>query len=148
MDNRYHSFTTLISRIYRNILKIKSREMEIKGLKSTHVSCLYYLYINEGVDMTAKDLCLMCGEDKAAISRAISFLLQNNFLKCDYEGKKAYRSPLLLTESGSNIGKYISDKIDEFICKGSMGIHEQERNVLYNCLTLILENLEKINVGE
>lgn len=147
MDNRYHSFTTLISRINRCIVKIKSKEMKIKGLKSTHVSCLYYLYINEKDSITAKDLCLICGEDKGAVSRAINFLLDNDYLKCDFDGKKAYKSPLLLTELGRRIGKYISEKIDQSIEQVSIGINEEDRNVLYGCLNLIANNLEKICEG-
>ncbi len=148
MNIRYHSFTTVISKIYRNILKIKSKEMEIKGLKSSHVSCLYYLYINEKENMTAKDLCSICDEDKGAISRAISFLVDNNYISCDFDGKKAYKSPLHLTELGKKTGKYISNKIDEFIDIGSIGINNDERKVLYKCLNIIANNLEKINEGD
>lgn len=148
MNNKYHSFTTLISKINRNIIKIKSREMKIKGLKSTHVSCLYYLYLNEEDNLTAKDLCLLCDEDKGAVSRSISFLLENNYLSCDFEGKKAYKSPLILTEKGRKIGKYISEKIDEIADKGSFGIDEEKRKVLYECLNIISTNLEKISEGD
>ncbi len=148
MENRYHSFTTVISKINRNIVKIKSKEMKVKGLKSTHVSCLYYLYIYEEEPMTAKELCAMCGEDKGAISRAITFLLQNQYVRCDFEGKKAYRSPLILTDQGKKIGKYISEKIDSFLDQCSVGIKDEERKVLYECLNTIANNLEKINEGE
>ena len=44
MENRFETFTVLINRISRNIRKIKNQEMAEYGLRSAHVSCLYYLY--------------------------------------------------------------------------------------------------------
>lgn len=41
-------------------------------LRSVHVSCLYYLYLANG--LTAAQLCERCEEDKATISRALDYL--------------------------------------------------------------------------
>ena len=43
MEERYKSFTVLISGISRSIRRIKTEEMAEFNLKSPHVSCLYYL---------------------------------------------------------------------------------------------------------
>ena len=72
MKERFETFTVLINRISRNIRKIKNYEMAEYNLKSSHISCLYYLYMENG--LTATDLCERCEEDKATISRALDYL--------------------------------------------------------------------------
>ena len=48
-------------------------EMTELGLKGTHVMCLFFLHHTpEG--LTAAQLCQLCAEDKAAISRTIATL--------------------------------------------------------------------------
>ncbi|MBQ3057758.1 MAG: winged helix-turn-helix transcriptional regulator [Clostridia bacterium] len=106
MQERFETFTVLINRISRNIRKIKNQEMAEYNLRSVHISCLYYLYTVDG--LTATDLCERCEEDKATISRALDFLEQNNFLTCEAKYAKRYRSPLVLTEKGIDVGKKIA----------------------------------------
>ena len=68
MEERFETFTVLITRISRSIKRIKADEMADFELKGPHVSCLYYLSQRDG--MTAAELCERCDEDKAAISRS------------------------------------------------------------------------------
>ena len=72
MEHRFETFTVLITKINRCIRKIKNLEMAEYGLRSAHISCLYYLYGE--TDLTATDLCERCEEDKATISRALDYL--------------------------------------------------------------------------
>ena len=58
MEERFELFTALITKISRSIKKIKNQEVEEYGLRSPHVSCLYYLYITDG--LTATELCERC----------------------------------------------------------------------------------------
>ena len=44
MEERFETFTLLISKLNRSIKRIKSEEMDEFNLKSPHVSCLYYIY--------------------------------------------------------------------------------------------------------
>ena len=99
MEKRFETFTVLVNRISRNIRKIKNQEMAEYGLRSAHVSCLYYLYTGKG--LTATDLCECCEEDKATISRALEFLEEEGYLSCESKTAKRYKSPLSLTERGS-----------------------------------------------
>ena len=71
MEARFETFTVLINRISRSIRKIKNQEMAEYGLRSAHISCLYYLQQGEG--LTATDLCERCEEDKATVSRALEY---------------------------------------------------------------------------
>ncbi len=137
MKERFETFTVLINKISRNIRKIKNQEMAEYGLRSTHVSCLYYLYSEQSV--TATDLCERCEEDKATISRAIEFLESNGYLVCD---AKRYKRPLLLTEKGMEAGKRITDKVNRVLEKVGIGLTEEERVAFYRSLSIISRNLE------
>lgn len=143
MQERFETFTVLINRISRNIRKIKNQEMAEYNLRSAHISCLYYLYTNKGV--TATDLCERCEEDKATISRALEYLETNEYLICESKSAKRYKSPLVLTDKGNEIGKKIADKIDGVLDAISVGLTEDERVAFYRSLSIISESLEKVS---
>lgn len=149
MENRFETFTKQIAKISRNIRKIKTEEMEEFKLKSPHVSCLYYLYKQNGT-MTAKELCDVCDEDKAALSRSVDFLESNGYLVCQSRTQKRYKSPLALTEKGKQIGKQLVDKIDNILHLISSDLSDEDREVFYKSLIIISENLQKFcdNYGE
>ena len=142
MEERFETFTVLISKIGRNIRRIKTEEMAEFDLKSPHVSCLYYLY--KGESLTAKELCDICDEDKSAISRSIEHLEKNGYITCKAKSKKRYKSQLVLTEKGQEVGYIISQKIDKILELASDGLSENDRLVLYQSLGLVSRNLQKI----
>lgn len=143
MQERFETFTVLINRISRNIRKIKNQEMAEYGLRSAHVSCLYYLYSGNGA--TATDLCERCEEDKATISRALDYLEKNGYLTCESKSAKRYKSPLILTDKGNEAGKKIAAKIDGVLDAVSDGLTEAERIAFYRSLSIISESLENIS---
>ncbi|MBR3994373.1 MAG: hypothetical protein IKI97_03735 [Clostridia bacterium] len=142
MIERFETFTVLLNRINRNIRKIKNEEMAKYELRSPHISCLYYLYISE--ELTSKDLCERCEEDKATISRSLDYLEKNEYLICKCESKKRYNSPFILTEKGKRAGKRIAEKIDAVLEEISVGISTEDRAVFYRSLNIISENIEKV----
>lgn len=142
MKERFKLFTVLISKISRSIRKIKTEEVCEYNLKSTHVSCLYHLYSSK--TLTATELCDLCCEDKSSISRSLEFLENNNFLICETTLKKRYNTLFKLTEKGLKIGKIISEKINKILNEASLGLTEENRNIMYKSLTLISNNLQKI----
>lgn len=141
--DRFATFTVLINRISRNIRKIKNQEMAEYNLKSIHVSCLYYLYIED--KMTATDLCERCEEDKATISRALDYLETKGYLTCESKSTKRYKSPFILTEEGRDIGKKIADKINGVLDIISTSLTEKERVEFYRSLSIISESLETVS---
>ena len=143
MKERFETFTVLINRISRNIRKIKNQEMAEYNLRSAHVSCLYYLYTNTGA--TATELCERCEEDKATISRALDYLETNGYLNCASKNIKRYKSPLLLTDRGIEVGKKIADKIDGVLDTVSGGLTEEERVAFYRSLSIISESLDAVS---
>ena len=138
MENRFETFTVLVSRISRNIRKLKNQEMSDYNLRSAHVSCLYYLYASRG--LTATDLCERCDEDKATISRALEYLESNGYL--EPEAERRYRSPLVLTQKGEETGRIIAEKINGILEQISGGLTEAERLAFYRSLAIISDSLD------
>ncbi len=145
MEERFHTFTTLIANITRCIHKIKSEEMAEYDLKSSHLSCLYYLYKTKS--MTAKELCDMCGEDKANISRAIKYLEGKGYLTCRSKTEKRYQAPIDLTDLGKRVGERIAKRIDAILDRIGAGMNEEQRAVMYRALRVISGNLQEMCDG-
>lgn len=142
MKERFETFTVLINRISRNVRKIKNQEMAEYNLRSSHVSCLYYLYFD--ANLTATDLCERCEEDKATISRTLNYLETNGYLTCESKSAKRYKSPLLLTEKGREAGKKIAKKVDSILEEIGRGLNEEERVSFYRSLSVVSERLESV----
>lgn len=142
MEKRFETFTVLVNRISRNIRRIKLQEMADYGLRSTHISCLYYLYVNDG--MTATELCERCEEDKATISRALEYLEREGYLTSGTQGAKRYRTPLLLTGKGSEVGRIIAEKIGAVLEGIGSELNDEERLAFYHSLSVISESLERV----
>lgn len=142
MEERFETFTVLINRISRNIRRIKNQEMAAYGLKGAQISCLYYLYCDEG--LTATELCERCEEDKATISRALDHLERSGYLLCQSKQAKRYKSPVLLTEAGREMGRRIAKKIGQVLEQISGGLSDEERTAFYIRLSAISEGLETV----
>ncbi len=146
MKKRFETFTVLITKINRSIRKIKNQEMAEYNLKSPQISCLYHLYLSDG--LTATELCERSEEDKATISRSIDFLETNGYIACTTSGAKRYKSPLFLTEKGKIVGQKIVDKVNRVLDAVGAGMSEDERITFYRHLTSVCENLERISDGK
>ena len=146
MEERFETFTVLIHRISRNIRRIKNQEMADYDLRSVHISCLYYLYL--AGHLTASELCERCEEDKASISRALDFLEENGYLARESKSVKRYKSPLMLTDKGREIGQKIAEKIARVLDEISGALTEPERLAFYRSLSTISERLAAVARNE
>lgn len=142
MQERFKNFTILIATINRCIHKIKSEEMSHFDLKSSHVSCLYYLYLSD--PCTATELCEACGEDKANMSRTIRHLEECGYVTCSSPSNKRYQGILQLTERGEEVGKYVTERIDSILEVAGGGLSDEERSKMYESLAIISANLSMI----
>ena len=140
MEQRFETFTALVAGISRAIRKIKNEEMVEFHLKGPHVSCLYYLY-RQG-ELTAKELCDLCEEDKANMSRTIEYLEKSGYLTKRTACR--YRAPLSLTEEGKAVGAHIAARVDRVLSAVAEGVSEEARTVLYESLSKIHENLQRV----
>lgn len=143
MLQRFEAFVSGITMCYKYIQRIKSVEMTELGLKGTHVMCLFFMdRYKEGV--TATELCRLCNEDKAAISRTLGTLREKG---CIQSAGNAYRAKWALTEQGRDITKRVRALVDQWVGFGGEGLTEEERDVFYKVLGHISDNLRKSYEG-
>ena len=138
MIDRFHEFLTGSTVCYKYIQRIKSMEMTELGLKGTHVACLFHLYRKPG-GLTAAQLCQLCAEDKASISRTVADLRSRGYIAPG--GEKNYRTLLRLTEEGMSAAKQMEAMIARWVTSGGDGLTDQQRESFYESLALISGNL-------
>lgn len=139
MEERFEKFTALITNINRCIKKIKTEEMVEFNLKGHHVVCVYYLRTRGS--LTSRELCDLCEEDKANLSRTLEYLENNGYI---VKESNRYRSPFTLSQKGIEIGNHIIKKIDNVLKITSLGISDSERETMYLSLERVSENLQKL----
>ena len=141
MIDRFNLFVSSITEIYRAIHKIKIYEMSELGLKGNHVMCLFYLQqYKEG--LTSTQLAKHCGEDKAAVSRALKELKEHELIQYeDLPGQRRYRSIITLTDKGTAITAKMYEKITKSVGLAAQGYSEEERRIFYDVLVRVTDNL-------
>ena len=144
MISRFKEFTKNISLAYKYLIKIKSEGIKEFGLKGSHLMCLFYIGEAEN-GLTAMELCKLCCEDKAAVSKALSALYEREFVKLENEDAKKYRSTYFLTDSGRGVLDKLKDKIMCAVVDGGTGLTDSDREVFYQCLDTIVKNLEIVS---
>lgn len=144
MIGRFKEFTKNISFAYKYIIKLKSAAIREFGLKGSHVMCLFYIGEADN-GLTATKLCKLCGEDKAAISKSLSALLELGYVELENDENKKYRSKYFLTKSGKRVKDALDVKIADVVADGGIGLTEEEREAFYSALQKIVDNLENIS---
>ena len=142
MEERFQIFTVLVANLNRCIYRIKTEEMAGYNLKSSHVSCIYYLYKHGS--LSAAQLCGLCVEDKSNISRAIKYLEENGYLIPSSKKSKKHQTPIELSPRGYKIGEGLSERINKILNIASEGLSDENRKIMYDSLSLINERLNKV----
>ena len=141
---RFESFTSSVTKAYKSIQKIKIAEAEQIGLKPTHVMYMYYLGKNPQ-GLTHAELCKLCIEDKAAVSRAIVELTKKGFIKNSEENSnRKYRTKIVLTDEGKQINNNLNEAITIAVNKASKNLDEVDRENFYRVFFYITDNLDEI----
>lgn len=141
--DRFETFTGSILELNRCVQKLKDLEMKPFGLRANHVMCLYYLGKNPQ-GLTVTELAETCREDKAAVSRCVSLLVERGFVGGSFpENKRSYRTKLSLTASGRELVRKIYQKVDAAMVGGGSGLTEVQRENLYASMELIIRNLSR-----
>ena len=145
MESRFRDFTLLLLSAERSINKIKNAGMREFGLRGTQVNCLLCLYKNKN-GLTAKDICAICKEDKASVSRILKELEQKEYVCYEQElSKKKYNSIINLTPKGKELAELIISKIKEIVRYDEDCISKEEIAVFYQTFFKICENLKEIS---
>lgn len=143
MRNRFETFVSSVIELNRYIQKIKDIEMKKLGLKASHTMCLYYLGRHKD-GLTATQLTELCKEDKAAISRCLTQLIEAGLVYCILpENKRSYRSLHYLTAEGKALVEKINSRIEVVFFNGSCGISDDQREALYDAMETIMNNLSR-----
>ncbi len=137
MDDLYINFTVSIARLNKIIQRIKSIEVKEYGLQPIHASCWYYIRKNPQ-GLTAKELCELSLEDKAAISRALKTLQKEGYIKYEPRGRNEV---IKITDKGNELAEIITKKINSAVKAGSAKLTDEERKFFYNSLLEISDNL-------
>ncbi len=140
---RFEVFTLALSEMTSNWNKIAADEMKKYGLKGACVIYLIALYkMPDG--LTAANLCEMCNRDKAEVSRSLKALENSGFITRTNTTVNSYRAKITLTEEGRNITRELRERIKLITEKGGSGLSEEQREIFYNALATISQNLKKI----
>ena len=143
MERLFESFVFSVARIYKDIQKIKGREMARMGLRGAHALYLYRLYrAPEG--LTGAQLTALCDEDKAAVSRAMSQLEDAGLIVYpDDTDQRRYRSRAVLTPSGRETARRVDERISNYVCAVQSNMTDEHRRNFYSALNEIADNLHQ-----
>lgn len=141
MISRFEEFTKSVSQAYKYIIKIKSHEMVEYGLKASNVTCLYFLG-KHADGLNAGELCELCMEDKAAVSKSLSILKEKSYVT--QEDDKKYRSKYVITSKGKEVFDKIRVIIENVVEKVGDTLTDAERKIFYKALDIIVKNLGNI----
>lgn len=134
----FEDFTMSVLQLNKLVQKIKTFEIEKFGLKPVHVMCGYYL-LKYPQGLTAKELCDLSLDDKAAISRALKTMLEKGYVHYDTNVRNA---KVRLTDGGKELARHISDRSNIAVAAGSIDFTESERAFFYKSLNTIVINLK------
>lgn len=143
MIARFERFSYAIAEISRCWHRIAGEEMGRYGLSGSSSVYFTTLYrYPEGI--TAAQLGELCGRDKAEVSRTMSLLEKKGLITRRDVGGKAYRAMLKLTAEGMELAEQINQKASAAVEHASRGLPDEKREVFYEALELITENLQRL----
>lgn len=144
MLKRFEQFSTVVSGINRYIQKIERDEMVKYGYKGAFAQ--YLVVLNKYPQgLTLTNLCEICDKDKAAVSRALTELVEKELVFKDIKENKSYKGKYCLTDKGKECAEYVVTKAKMAVSKVGSELSEEQRAVLYSSLEIIAENLKRIS---
>ncbi|MBQ2866303.1 MAG: MarR family transcriptional regulator [Clostridia bacterium] len=144
MLDRFQQFSFSVSEIHRYLLQIEREEMEKLGYKAYFAQYLVTMSRHpEGV--TAVELGKACDKDKAAVSRAVSEMIEKGLLTRQLTGGNGYRAPLHLTKKGQQVARHVCDRARLAVTAVGGEIDGDRRRVFYDVLTTIADNLRRVS---
>ena len=95
--------------------------------------------------LTSANLCEMCNKDKAEVSRAIKALEEKEFITRKNTTVNGYRANITLTKQGREVTYALRERIKLVVEKGGEGLTDEQREIFYNALSTISNNLKAIS---
>lgn len=139
--DRFETFSLALFHITRYWNRIAAEEMKHYGLKGPHAFYLVTILSHNG-QITATQLCELCGKDKADVSRSITGMEQKGLLV--RQGTNTYRAKLQLTQSGMEAARRVRQTAAEIVDRVGRDLTPENRAVFYEVLASISANMESI----
>jgi len=141
---RFEQFNTLISGIYRDIQKLKTKWTAPLGMKSVHIFWVYLLSSHpEG--LSASELSQHSQSNRSLVSREIQELIDLGYVYAKQSAtKRRYGQKLQLTPLGEEAAKRIANATLDIQNKVNIGIPEEDLVVLYRTLNILMENFHQL----
>jgi len=137
MLDRFIKFSYLIASIHKSVQKILSDEMGKYGLKGAYAQYLITLYKSEE-KMTLVELTEKSDNDKAAVSRAVTDMIEKGLVEKE---NNSYRAGLLLTEKGIKAAEFVCERAKTAV--EVVGITDGDREIFYSILEKLEQNLKE-----
>ena len=143
-EERFEQFSSLISGIYRDIQKLKTKWTEPLGMKSVHIFWVYLLK-NHPEGLSASELSRHSQSNRSLVSREIQELINLGYVYAEETPKqRRYGQKLRLTESGLAVAQQISDASLEIQNVVNAGIPEDDLITLYRTLKILMQNFHTL----
>ena len=141
---RFEQFSSLISGIYRDIQKLKTKWTEPLGMKAVHIFWVYLLK-NHPEGLTASELSRHSQSNRSLVSREIQELIDLGYVQTGKGTQnRRYGQKLQLTESGQEVAQRISEASLDIQNQVNTGISEEDLIVLYRTLGILMENFHRL----
>lgn len=142
-EERFEQFASLISGIYRDIQKLKTKWTEPLGMKSVHIFWVYLLK-NHPDGLSASELSRHSQSNRSLVSREIRELMELGYVYTEDSPSRRYGQKLRLTESGQAVAKRISQATLEIQTTVNAGIPEADLTTLYRTLEILMQNFHTL----
>lgn len=139
--DRFETFSLALFNMSRYWNRLAAEEMEKYGLKGAHAFYLVTVLRHDG-DVTASQLCELCGKDKADVSRAVTKMEELGLL--ERVGSNPYRAKLKLTEQGVAAALAVRETAAVIVDRVGGDLTAEKRAVFYEVLASVTANLEKL----
>lgn len=141
MTERFTRFTMTISRLNKQIQKLKTDGMGSFGLKAVDTLCLYQLDQEES--MSFSQLAQSCQLDQALVSRTLRDLVKIGMVEKDGQPGR-YNARYSLTPAGAKRTQEIRQIIQLLQVQADQGICEEDLAVFYRVLEQLSANFEEM----
>ena len=137
----FETFSLALFNMSRYWNRLAAEEMEKYGLKGAHAFYLVTILRHDG-DVTASQLCELCGKDKADVSRSVAKMAEIGLL--ERTGANPYRAKLKLTEQGIAAAQAVRKTAEVIVDRVGGDLTPEKRAVFYEVLASVTLNLENL----
>ena len=143
-SERFEQFSSLISGIYRDIQKLKTKWTAPLGMKSVHIFWVYLLK-NHPEGLSASELSRHSQSNRSLVSREIQELINLGYVQAEKSltGRR-YGHKLTLTNEGEKVAQRISQASLDIQNQVNAGIPEGDLEIFYRTLNILMENFHHL----